>query len=201
MKRLAGWADAYALLMAPHNVCGPVGTMANLHFAVATPNYKVLEHFNDFADAWTHDLVDHSARIDPADGCFVAPEAPGLGLKLNHDAAGSIRAPAGASGCSTRAGNSGKASVTTSATTIELALDARAELGEGPIWDADRARLLFVDIMRGHVHEFDPVDRPRSRRRRRTARRRGRADRRAAIGCAATQTDSFASIPRPARRR
>jgi sugar lactone lactonase YvrE len=55
------------------------------------------------------------------------------------------------------AGNSGKASVTTSATTIELVLDARAELGEGPIWDADRARLLFVDIMRGQIHEFDPV--------------------------------------------
>ena len=31
MKRLAGWADAYDLLLAPHNVCGPVGTMANLH--------------------------------------------------------------------------------------------------------------------------------------------------------------------------
>jgi galactonate dehydratase len=86
MKRLAGWADAYALLMAPHNVCGPVGTMANLHFAVATPNYKVLEHFNDFADAWTHELVDRSPHIDPADGCFAAPEGPGLGLKLNHDA-------------------------------------------------------------------------------------------------------------------
>jgi galactonate dehydratase len=86
MKRLAGWADAYALPMAPHNVCGPVGTMANLHFAVATPNYKVLEHFNDFADAWVHDLVDHSPRIDPADGCFVAPTRPGLGLALNHDA-------------------------------------------------------------------------------------------------------------------
>ena len=85
MKRLAGWADAYALPMAPHNVCGPVGTMANLHFAVATPNYKVLEHFNDFADSWVHDLVDHSPRIDPQDGCFVAPTRPGLGLKLNHD--------------------------------------------------------------------------------------------------------------------
>ncbi|HUL72373.1 MAG TPA: mandelate racemase/muconate lactonizing enzyme family protein [Vicinamibacterales bacterium] len=85
MKRLAGWADAYALLLAPHNVCGPVGTMANLHFAVATPNYKVLEHFNDFADAWTHDLVDHSPKIDRKDGCFAAPDRPGLGLALNHD--------------------------------------------------------------------------------------------------------------------
>jgi len=86
MKRLAGWAEAYALNLAPHNVCGPVGTMANLHFAVATPNYKVLEHFNDFADSWVHELVDHSPRIDPKDGCFVAPDRPGLGLSLNHDA-------------------------------------------------------------------------------------------------------------------
>jgi galactonate dehydratase len=84
MKRLAGLADAYYLLMAPHNVCGPVGTMANVHFAVSTPNYKILEHFNDFADSWVHTLVDHSPKVE-ADGCFAAPERPGLGLKLNHD--------------------------------------------------------------------------------------------------------------------
>jgi galactonate dehydratase len=85
MKRLAGWADAYYLLLAPHNVCGPVGTMANVHLAMATPNYKVLEHFNDFADSWVQDLVDQPPRVDPSDGCFVLPERPGLGLKLNHD--------------------------------------------------------------------------------------------------------------------
>ena len=32
----------------------------------------------------------------------------------------------------------------------------RAELGEGPLWDATRQCLWFVDIMRGHVHRFDP---------------------------------------------
>jgi galactonate dehydratase len=86
MKRLAGWADAHYLLMAPHNVCGPVGTMANVHFAVATPNYKVLEHFNDFADSWVHDLVDRSPRVAPEDGCFALPDRPGLGVRLNHEA-------------------------------------------------------------------------------------------------------------------
>jgi galactonate dehydratase len=86
MKRLAGWADAYYLLLAPHNVCGPVGTMANLHFAIATPNYKVLEHFNDFADSWVQDLVDAPPRIDPVDGCFTRPDQPGLGLKLDREA-------------------------------------------------------------------------------------------------------------------
>lgn len=40
---------------------------------------------------------------------------------------------------------------------IDLAFNARAQLGEGPLWDDRRQRLLFVDIMRGHLHEFDPV--------------------------------------------
>ncbi|HUR19729.1 MAG TPA: SMP-30/gluconolactonase/LRE family protein [Vicinamibacterales bacterium] len=39
----------------------------------------------------------------------------------------------------------------------EVILDIRAELGEGPLWDDRRQRLLFVDIMRGHVHDFDPA--------------------------------------------
>ena len=86
MKHLAGWADAHYLLMAPHNVCGPVGTMANVHFGVATPNYKVLEHFNDFADAWVQDLVDEAPRVSVEDGCFGLPQRPGLGVALNHEA-------------------------------------------------------------------------------------------------------------------
>jgi len=39
---------------------------------------------------------------------------------------------------------------------VELVLDARADLGEGPRWDAARQRLLWVDIMRGRVHAFTP---------------------------------------------
>jgi len=40
--------------------------------------------------------------------------------------------------------------------TPELVLDLHAELGEGPLWDAARQQLLFVDILRSHVHAFDP---------------------------------------------
>ena len=85
MRQLAAWADVHYLLMAPHNVCGPVGTMANVHFAVATSNYKVLEHFNDFADPWVHELVDRSPQVSAEDGCFELPDRPGLGLRLNHE--------------------------------------------------------------------------------------------------------------------
>jgi sugar lactone lactonase YvrE len=41
---------------------------------------------------------------------------------------------------------------------VELVHDARAEIGEGPIWD-DRTRLLhWVDIPAGIVHRFSPED-------------------------------------------
>jgi galactonate dehydratase len=86
LRRLAGWAEAYELPLAPHNVCGPVGTTANIHFAVATPNHLILEHFNDFADTWVSELVDEAPAIDALDGCFAAPTAPGLGIRLDHDA-------------------------------------------------------------------------------------------------------------------
>jgi galactonate dehydratase len=86
LRRLAGWAEAYELPLAPHNVCGPVGTAANIHFAVATPNYFILEHFNDFADAWVGELVDAAPAVDPRDGCFPAPTGPGLGVRLDHAA-------------------------------------------------------------------------------------------------------------------
>jgi sugar lactone lactonase YvrE len=40
---------------------------------------------------------------------------------------------------------------------VELVLDARAELGEGPVWESRSARLIWVDILRGRVHRFDPA--------------------------------------------
>jgi sugar lactone lactonase YvrE len=45
----------------------------------------------------------------------------------------------------------------------ELVVDAGAELGEGPIWDGRTEELLWVDILAGVVHRFDPhtgADRP-----------------------------------------
>lgn len=39
---------------------------------------------------------------------------------------------------------------------VEIALDCRAELGEGPIWDDRSGLLLFVDINGHTVHTLDP---------------------------------------------
>jgi sugar lactone lactonase YvrE len=38
----------------------------------------------------------------------------------------------------------------------ELVVDARAQLGEGPLWDPRSGRLLWTDILGQEVHQFDP---------------------------------------------
>ncbi len=83
--RLVGWTDAYNVLLAPHNVCGPIGTAAALHCCIAAPNAKVLEHFNDFADPWVSEIVTAAPTIDRSTGAFELPTAPGLGFDLNED--------------------------------------------------------------------------------------------------------------------
>ncbi|MBT2414616.1 SMP-30/gluconolactonase/LRE family protein [Streptomyces sp. ISL-12] len=42
-------------------------------------------------------------------------------------------------------------------TTIDVAVRAEAELGEGPTWDAEAARLIWVDILGCRVHTYDPA--------------------------------------------
>ncbi len=38
----------------------------------------------------------------------------------------------------------------------DLAVPAQCELAEGPVWDASRGLLWWVDILAGHVHAIDP---------------------------------------------
>ena len=82
-KKLAAWANNYYVLIAPHNVGGPVSTAAALHLAASTPNFKIQEYFNDFAEAFVKDAATGLPAV--VDGYFALPEGPGLGLKLNED--------------------------------------------------------------------------------------------------------------------
>ena len=82
-KKLAAWANNYYVLIAPHNVGGPVSTAAALHLAASTTNFKIQEYFNDFAEAFVKDAATGLPEV--VDGYFALPEGPGLGLKLNED--------------------------------------------------------------------------------------------------------------------
>jgi sugar lactone lactonase YvrE len=39
----------------------------------------------------------------------------------------------------------------------DIAFDGHATLGEGPVWDDEHQRLVWVDILPGLVHRFDPA--------------------------------------------
>jgi galactonate dehydratase len=82
-RKIAAWAESYYVLVAPHNVGGPVSTAAALHLAAATPNFKIQEHFNDFGEAYVKQAAPGNPEVE--DGFFALPQGPGLGVTLDED--------------------------------------------------------------------------------------------------------------------
>lgn len=84
-KAIANRAEENYMLIAPHNTCSPIGTIANVHLCCAIPNFLALEfHAKDVE--WWDDL---HTNPDPLiqDGYIEVPERPGLGIELNEDVA------------------------------------------------------------------------------------------------------------------
>ena len=90
------------MLVAPHNVGGPVLTAANLHLAACTPNFTIQEHFNDFADAAIKKVAPGLPEV--VDGYFALPTAPGLGVELDVDACAEFPRSRPGSTCTPRTG-------------------------------------------------------------------------------------------------
>jgi galactonate dehydratase len=82
-KKLAAWADAYYVTLAPHNVGGQINTAAALHLAACTTNFKIQEYFNDFADPWVRDTAPGLPEV--VNGYFALPQGPGLGVELDEE--------------------------------------------------------------------------------------------------------------------
>jgi L-alanine-DL-glutamate epimerase-like enolase superfamily enzyme len=81
MKKIAAMADAYYMLMAPHNMVGPVATMATLHLCACIPNFLIME-FQLGDVPWRDDLISKPLPLE--NGYLTLPEEPGLGIELNH---------------------------------------------------------------------------------------------------------------------
>ena len=81
-KKLAGTAEMYYVLIAPHNVGGPCSTMASLALAATTPNFKIQEYFNDFADPPVKAVGIGMPEV--VDGYFPLPQMPGLGIEIDE---------------------------------------------------------------------------------------------------------------------
>ena len=84
-RKIANMAEVYYIPLAPHNVCGPLGTIASCHTCASVPNFLVLEwHWVD-RPHW-QELVEADPPLIQ-DGYITVPDRPGLGVDFNEDAA------------------------------------------------------------------------------------------------------------------
>jgi len=82
-RKIAGWCETHYIELAPHNPLGPVSTAACLHLDLASPLVGVQELAREPGV-----LADVFPRQAPfARGHLLPPEAPGLGVTFDPQAA------------------------------------------------------------------------------------------------------------------
>jgi L-alanine-DL-glutamate epimerase-like enolase superfamily enzyme len=89
LKKIAALADTYFVPVAPHNMVGPVATLASAHVCLCVPNFLILEY--QLGDVpWIDELL--SSPVPLRDGHLHLSDAPGLGVRLDHAAVARYRA-------------------------------------------------------------------------------------------------------------
>jgi galactonate dehydratase len=81
-KKIAAMAEPCYMTVAPHNSSGPGCTAASVHLAVCTPNFKIQETFDDYAEPWVNETVRGAPQA--VNGYFELPTRPGLGIELDE---------------------------------------------------------------------------------------------------------------------
>jgi L-alanine-DL-glutamate epimerase-like enolase superfamily enzyme len=84
-KKVAALAEAFGCVCTPHQT-QPLGTIATLHFAAATPCCRYSQEYN----IEPHPIGDRLFRnpVSVVDGCMAVPEGPGLGVEINEEIPG-----------------------------------------------------------------------------------------------------------------
>jgi galactonate dehydratase len=83
-RKIANMAEIYYVPFAPHNVCGPLGTLASAHICATVPNFLLLEwHWCDY-EGWDELTLQDAPLLQ--DGHLVLPQRPGLGVEVNDEA-------------------------------------------------------------------------------------------------------------------
>ena len=88
MRKIAALADAHYVSIAPHNPMGPLATAVNVHFSVATTNFKILEYrLPTQRYMGTEDSDEGCYILDPylpKDGYLeLRPDRPGWGVEMD----------------------------------------------------------------------------------------------------------------------
>ncbi|MEK7397565.1 MAG: mandelate racemase/muconate lactonizing enzyme family protein, partial [Candidatus Poribacteria bacterium] len=82
-RKIANMAELYYIAMAPHNVCGPLGTIASCHVCASIPNFLVLEWHWLGRKHWNELVITEKPIIE--NGYITLSDKPGLGVEINPD--------------------------------------------------------------------------------------------------------------------
>jgi len=89
-RKIAALCDVHGVVMAPHNLTSPVGTVACVHAAASVPNLYSVEYRGGDCP-WWEDVVTLTGEDEGApileDGHIEVPDGPGLGLDVDPDGA------------------------------------------------------------------------------------------------------------------
>ena len=80
-REIAQRAGQQQMLMAPHNVAGPVGNAAAYHASAAAPNFLILEMVPTYFERFDN-YAEHDWHIE--DGYINVSDRPGLGLEVKE---------------------------------------------------------------------------------------------------------------------
>jgi L-alanine-DL-glutamate epimerase-like enolase superfamily enzyme len=83
VRRIAAYADVHSRPLAPHNISGPVGTLASAHVCATIPNFLVLEWHAASVPFFDELLTLGRPLIE--DGYIALPDGPGIGGELDLD--------------------------------------------------------------------------------------------------------------------
>ena len=90
-KKIADWADLYYITMACHNMCTPVGTIANAHACASIRSFVTLESDSVEIPHWNH-IIQGDGKV-VRDGYIELTGKPGLGIELNEEVCRANLAP------------------------------------------------------------------------------------------------------------
>ena len=85
-RKVANWCETHYIKIVPHNPLGPVSAAACAHLDIATDNFAVQEG-GLVGRPVMEDLF--PVQLPYEAGCLLLPDAPGLGMEFNEEAAGS----------------------------------------------------------------------------------------------------------------
>jgi len=80
-KKIADMAEAYDVMVAPHNCHSPLTTLISAHLCAAIPNFLVLEFDRDDVP-WRDDVLTEPLKVEK--GHLILPQGPGFGADLNE---------------------------------------------------------------------------------------------------------------------